>query len=202
MIKRIRSDQLQPGMYIHDLNYGWMEHPFVFNSFKVGDEEKIQKIIASGIRELYIDSNKGFDLEDAQTHEEFHSELHEKITALAVSREVKPRLQTPLAVEVNVAKEVHVEAHKVVHHLMSDIRMGQQIEVVQMSPVVESITDSIFRNQDAFISLARIKNKDQYTFQHSVSECALLVAFCRAMDYERSVIVEAGMGGCYMTLAK
>ncbi|MDX8399326.1 MAG: HD-GYP domain-containing protein [Gallionellaceae bacterium] len=202
MIKRIRSDQLQPGMYIHDLNCGWMEHPFAFNSFKVGDEGKVQKIIATGIRELYIDSSKGLDVEDAQTHEEFHSELHEKITALAASREIKPRLQTPLVEEVTVAKEVHVEAHKVVHHLMSDIRMGQQIEVAKMSPVVESITDSIFRNQDAFISLARIKNKDEYTFQQSVSVCALLVAFCRAMGYERSVIVEAGMGGLLHDIGK
>ena len=77
MIKRIRSDQLKPGMFIHDLNCGWMEHPFALNSFKVNDEKTIAKIIASGIRELYIDSSKGLDVTDAQTHDEFHAELHE-----------------------------------------------------------------------------------------------------------------------------
>lgn len=189
-------------MYIHDLNCGWMEHPFAFNSFKVDDAKKIEKIIACGIRELYIDSNKGLDVEDAQTHDEFHAELHEKITAMAASHEVKRRPPTPLKEEVVVAKAVHSEAHNVVHHLMSDIRMGKQIEVAKMSPVVESITDSIFRNQDAFVSLARIKKKDEYTFQHSVSVCALLVAFCRALEYERNVIVEAGIGGLLHDIGK
>jgi putative nucleotidyltransferase with HDIG domain len=85
---------------------------------------------------------------------------------------------------------------------MSDIRMGKQIELAKMSPIVENITDSIFRNKDAFISLSRIKNKDEYTFQHSVSVCALLVAFTRAQEYERSVILEAGIGGLLHDVGK
>ena len=194
MIKRIRSDQLRPGMYIQDLNCGWMEHPFAFNAFRVDDDKKIQQIIATGIRELYIDSSRGLDVENAQTHDEFHAELNQKIHALAENHEVKPHV-VPLSEEVKVAQHVHHDAHKVVHHLMSDIRMGRQIEMADTSPVVESITDSILRNKDAFLSLARIKRKDEYTFQHSVSVCALLVAFTRSLDYERAVILEAGTGG-------
>jgi putative nucleotidyltransferase with HDIG domain len=195
MIKRIRSDQLQPGMYIHDLNCGWMEHPFALNAFKVDDEKTIAKIIATGIRELYIDSSKGLDVRNAQTHDEFHAELHEQITALAENHVIKPLQPSPLKEEIHLARTVHIEAHNVVHNLMSDVRMGKQIELAKTSPIVERITDSILRNKDAFISLARIKKKDEYTFQHSVSVCALLVAFCRAMEYGKDVIMEAGIGG-------
>ncbi len=201
MIKRIRSDQLRPGMYIQDLNCGWMEHPFAFNAFRVDDDKKIQQIIATGIRELYIDSSRGLDVENAQTHDEFHAELNQKIHALAENHEVKPHV-VPLSEEVKVAQHVHHDAHKVVHHLMSDIRMGRQIEMADTSPVVESITDSILRNKDAFLSLARIKRKDEYTFQHSVSVCALLVAFTRSLDYERAVILEAGTGGLLHDIGK
>lgn len=202
MIKRIRSDQLQPGMFIHDLNCGWMEHPFAFNSFKLEDQKTIEKIIASGIRELYIDSNKGTDVIDAQTHDEFHAEIHEKITALAANHVMKPPASSSLKDEIFMAKAIHSEAQDVVHHLMSDIRMGKQIELAKTSPVVENITESIFRNKDAFISLSRIKKKDDYTFQHSVSVCALLVAFCRAMEYEGAVIREAGTGGLLHDVGK
>lgn len=201
MIKRIRSDQLRPGMYIHDLNCGWMEHPFAFNAFKVDDDKRVEQIVATGIRELYIDSSRGLDVEDAQTHDEFHAELHQKITALAENHEVRPHA-VPLSEEVKVAQHVHHDAHKVVHHLMSDIRMGRQIEMTDTTPVVESITESILRNKDAFISLARIKRKDEYTFQHSVSVCALLVAFTRSLDYERQLILEAGTGGLLHDIGK
>ena len=202
MIKRIRSDQLKPGMFIHDLNCGWMEHPFALNSFKINDEKTIEKIIACGIRELYIDSTKGLDVADAQTHDEFHAELHEQITALAEQHVIKSLPPTPLKEEIHVAKTIHSEAHQVVHNLMSDIRMGKQIELAKTSPIVEHITDSIFRNRDAFISLSRIKKKDEYTFQHSVSVCALLVAFTRAMEYENDVIKEAGTGGLLHDVGK
>lgn len=202
MIKRIRSDQLLPGMFIHDLNCGWMDHPFAFNSFKVKDAKTIEQIIALGIRELYIDSQKGLDVADAQTHDEYHAEIHEKITSLIEKHEIKTPPPVPLREEVLQAKVVHTQAHNVVHHLMSDIRMGKQIELAKVSPVVEHITDSIFRNKDAFISLSRIKNKDEYTFQHSVSVCALLVAFSRAMNFEKEVIMEAGIGGLLHDVGK
>lgn len=202
MIKRIRSDQLQPGMFIHDLNCGWMDHPFALNSFKVNNTKTIDKIIATGIRELYIDSSKGQDVTDAQTHDEFHAELHEKITTLAGKHIVKSTLPTPIKEEIFTANTIRVEAHQVVHHLMSDVRMGKQIELAKISPVVENIADSIFRNKDAFISLSHIKEKDEYTFQHSVSVCALLIAFCRAMEYETDVITEAGIGGLLHDIGK
>lgn len=202
MIKRIHSNQLQPGMYIHDLNCGWMEHPFAFNTFKVNDEKTIEKIIASGIRELYIDSEKGLDVEDAQTHDEYHAEIHEKITSLVEKHELKPSPSIAFKEETVQARAVHSQAQNVVHNLMSDIRMGKQIELAKLSPVVESITDSILRNKDAFISLSHIKKKDEYTFQHSVSVCALLVSFSRELGFERKVVMEAGIGGLLHDIGK
>jgi len=202
MIKRIRSDQLLPGMFIHDLNCGWMEHPFAFNSFKIKDTKTIDKIVSSGIRELYIDSEKGLDVADAQTHDEYHAEIHEQITALVESHEIKVPNPTSVTEEAQQARVVHNQAHNVVHHLMSDIRMGKQIEIAKLSPVVEHITDSIFRNKDAFISLSRIKNKDEYTFQHSVSVCALLVAFSRESGFEKDVVLNAGIGGLLHDIGK
>lgn len=202
MIKRIRSDQLQPGMFIHDLNCGWMDHPFAFNSFMVNDEKTIEKVISYGIRELYIDADKGLDVTDAQTHDEFHAEIHDQITALAANYVIKSPPVAPLKEEIIRAKAIFSEAHNVVHHLMSDIQTGKQIKLAKMTPVVEHITDSIFRNKDAFISLSHLKQKDEYTFQHSVSVCALLVAFSHSMEYEKETIMEAGLGGLLHDIGK
>ncbi len=200
MIKRIRSEQLKPGMFIHDLNCGWIDHPFAFNTFRVKDEGTVQKIIAYGIREVYIDTAVGLDVTDAQTQAEVDAEIHQGIVRVAEGR--KPPPHAPLREEIVAARRIHSEANKVVHDIMSDIRLGKQIEVEKVEPVVERITDSIFRNKDALTSLSRIKEKDNYTFQHSVSVCALLVAFARAMEYERDVILEAGTGGLLHDIGK
>ena len=67
MIKRIKIDQLIPGMFVHDLNCGWLENPFLSYSLKVKDEKTLNQIVANGIQEVYIDTEKGIDVDDAPT---------------------------------------------------------------------------------------------------------------------------------------
>ena len=70
MKKKIKVEQLRPGMYIDDFNCSWLENPFFSNSIKINDEETIEKTIDNGIREVYIDTDKGLDVDDAPTEEE------------------------------------------------------------------------------------------------------------------------------------
>lgn len=193
MIKLIRSEQLSQGMYVHDLNCGWIDHPFAFNKFRVKDQATVDKIVSYGIREVYIDTELGFDVKDARSQEEVSSELDKKLFSAA--KGAKPLPPTSIEKEIVVARQVHSEANKVVHNVLTDVRLGKQIEVERVEPVVERITESIFRNKDALASLGRIKNKDDYTFQHSVSVCTLLVSFAHAMEFSREMIHEMGIGG-------
>jgi HD-GYP domain-containing protein (c-di-GMP phosphodiesterase class II) len=78
---------------------------------------------------------------------------------------------------------------------MADARLGKAIEVDRVAPVVQNITESILRNPGALLGLLRIKTKDDYTFLHSVSVCALLVAFCRSRAMDADIVYQAGLGG-------
>ena len=205
MIKRISRDQLKPGMYIHDLNCSWVDHPFMFNAIKVEDELTIAKVAEIGINELFIDTSKGLDVAEAQSHEEYQVEVSDRFdeqTAHTQRHGSNPAPLVPLKEEIANARVVHDDAHVIAHQILSDVRLGKQVEVEKLEPVVERITDSVFRNRDALISLSRIKDKDDYTFQHSVSVCVLLVSFCLAMGYERSVMREVGIGGLLHDIGK
>ena len=83
MIKQIRTDQLKPGMYIHDLNCGWLDHPFISNAFAVHDQKTIDKIVKIGIRELYIDTVKGADVWAAPTQQEVNADLERRLQEIA-----------------------------------------------------------------------------------------------------------------------
>lgn len=199
MIKRIATGQLKVGMFIHDFNCSWVDHPFLRNSLLIQDE---QTIAAHGIRELYIDTGKGLDVADAKTEEEFNSELHDQFSRFVKMQVAKHEPRVPLKEEIAAARTVHQEANRAVRGVLQDVRSGKPIEVAQVAPVVGHIADSVFRNRDALISLSRIKQKDDYTFEHSVSVSVLMISFCLAMDYERSVIVEVGMGGLLHDIGK
>ncbi|MGO4477853.1 HD-GYP domain-containing protein [Massilia sp. 2TAF26] len=193
MLKKIDSSQLRVGMAIHDLDCGWMEHPFVRNRFVISSEDEIRKIVQAGIRGVVIDCAKGLDLSDAPTVDEAAAKVEEEVAAIA-ARPVAP-LRSTLAEEFDRAVAIRRQAASLVKTVMQDARLGKAVEMDKVSPVVESITASILRNASALLGLSYIKNKDDYTFLHSVSVCTLLVAFCRSRKMDDETIYQAGIGG-------
>ncbi|MBL8485942.1 MAG: HD-GYP domain-containing protein [Rhodocyclaceae bacterium] len=200
MRKKVPVADLKPGMYIADLGSEWMAHPFLRSSFAVKDEATVAKIAAAGIREVYIDPERGLDLAHAPTHEEVQQELHAEMLKAAATP--APVSRVPVAEEMGRARRIHAEAHGIVHDVMNDVRLGRQVQLEQVDPVVEKMTDSILRNGSALLSLTRVKNKDDYTFLHSVSVCALLVAFARAVGLDAETLHLAGVGGLLHDIGK
>jgi HD-GYP domain-containing protein (c-di-GMP phosphodiesterase class II) len=194
MLKKIDSSQLRTGMFIHDLDCGWMEHPFVRNRFVLSEQHEIQKILSAGIRGVMIDCSRGLDVEDAPTAVEAAAQTEQAMVALA-AEPVATTQRVALAEELERAARIRGQARGLVRSVMQDARLGKAAEVEQVAPVVQDITESILRNPGALIGLSRIKTKDDYTFLHSVSVCTLMVAFCGARGMDTATIYEAGLGG-------
>ncbi len=201
MIKQISADQLKPGMYIHDLNCGWLDHPFVSNSFAVRDQATVDKIVNLGIRELYIDTVKGADVWAARPQAEVNADLEQRLQEIARKRAEKP-LVVDVKDEAARARRLHAEANKVVRGVLDDVRFGQKIRVDRVEPLVDHMIESVFRNQDALLPLVRLKSLDDYTFEHSVSVSALLVAFARGLNLPREAIKEIALGGLMLDIGK
>ncbi len=193
MLKKIDASQLTLGMYIHDLSCDWMTHPFVRNRFVLSKDEEIQKIRDAGIHDVVIDSSRGLDVQDALTLAEAQANTEAELAVLAAApvREVR----TSIGEEIQRARLIRSQAAGLVRNVMQDARLGKAVELDQVSPMVEHITESILRNPGALMSLLRIKNADDYTFLHSVSVCTLLVAFARSRGMDSETTYQAGLGG-------
>lgn len=201
MIKLIPIEQLQPGMYIHDLNCGWIEHNFVRSRFAVKDASTVVQVRATGVHEIYIDTTRGLDVSNAPTREEAEQAVDEEIEAIATT---PAPVFTPASLddEAPRARDLHRDAHRIVRNVMGDVRLGRQIELEQIEPLIEQIVSSIFRQQDALLPLARLKRHDEYTFLHSVSVCALMAAFARTLELPREIIREVAIGALLHDVGK
>ncbi|NGZ87499.1 HD-GYP domain-containing protein [Duganella aceris] len=193
MLKKVDASQLKVGMYIHDLSCDWMTHPFVRNRFLLSSNDEIRKIINAGIHDVVIDSAKGLDVQDAPTLAEAQAATEREIVEIVAKAPVVTRVS--LGEEMKRAVQIRHQASTLVRTVMQDARLGKAIELDQVQPVVQNITESILRNPGALVGLLRIKNKDDYTFLHSVSVCTLLVAFCRSRNIPADVTHQAGLGG-------
>jgi HD-GYP domain-containing protein (c-di-GMP phosphodiesterase class II) len=194
MIKKIASADLRLGMYIHELDCDWLTHPFLTNQFKLNNDAQIEKILATGIHFVYIDTAKGLDVPDAPTEEEVRETLQQEMISLATA-EQPTIIHATRDEEIQRAHAIKGRAQALVRNVMADARLGRAVEVEQTDHVVEQITESILRNSGAILGLLTIKNNDDYTFLHCVSVCALLVAFCRTLGIDTETTHQAGMGG-------
>jgi putative nucleotidyltransferase with HDIG domain len=199
-IKKISVDELKPGMFIHDLNCGWMDHPFLSNRFPVKDEQVVVEIRREGIREVYIDTSRGLDVAYAPTAEEVQQEIRGELDKM--TEESLPFKTAPLAEELVRASALKQEASQITRDMLHDIRLGRQIELEKVEPMLEHMIDSIFRNQDALLPLLRLKDHDSYTFQHSVSVSALLVTFARGLKMDATHIKQMALGGLLHDVGK
>ncbi|MCL2160942.1 MAG: HD-GYP domain-containing protein [Betaproteobacteria bacterium] len=191
MIKLIPTSKLRIGMYVHDLNRDWIEHDFLRNQFLIDSEKTLQKLLALGDGKISIDTSRGADVE----------KIPESPPPAEPPAPPKPG-PVKLGEERLRAKKLHVEATRIVQGMMNDVRMGKQISLEQVEPLVERVVDSIFRQQDALLPLAQLKKHDNYTFQHSVSVCALLTSFARSLDLPREIIREIAIGGLLHDVGK
>jgi putative nucleotidyltransferase with HDIG domain len=201
MLKKIQSDQIKVGMFIHDLDCAWMNHPFFKNRFKVTHEKTIQKISTSGIKNVVIDTQKGLDLDTAPTIDEVQQSLQEQSEQISKSQTGLNK-EVSVEEEINNAKTILAEARQTIQNIMDRVRHGMPTEVETIESITQRIIDSVFRNKDALILLGRIKSKDEYTFMHSVSVGALAAAFSRVMGLDRDKIIPIATGALCHDIGK
>lgn len=203
MLKKIQVEDLRLGMHIHEFCGSWMEHPFWRTNFVIDDPEDIRRVAESGIHELWIDVAKGADVvasAPAVSVEEAEVAVTEALTAAAEREE--PPIQVSMAEEVARAARICAKSKQAVVSMFQEARMGKAISADAAGEMVDEISSSVLRNPGALISLARLKDADDYTYMHSVAVCALMVALSRQLGFGESETREAGMAGLLHDLGK
>lgn len=201
MLKKVRVDQIRIGMHVHEFCGSWMSHPFWRSKFSLREESDLLRIRNSGIAELWIDTRKGLDLEgelDSEAVDE-HVEL-QLATVASVGSKALAQPSTRNAIEEAAA--LYRKSIPQVKSMFAEARMGRAINVQECLPLVEDLTQSVLRNPHALINVARLKNKDDYTYMHSVAVSALMVALGRQLGLQGDELTTVGLAGMLHDLGK
>jgi HD-GYP domain-containing protein (c-di-GMP phosphodiesterase class II) len=197
MLKKIPSNQLRVGMFLHELCGSWMDHPFWRARFVVREAADLHRILECGIKEVWIDIDKGADVEGGQTQHEVAAAIEAELEA-AVMAELRP-IARPV---VKPAAQLYEQARRKVKSLYDEARMGQAIHMEGCVEVVEDIMTSVSSNPGALVSLVRLKTQDEYTYLHSVAVCTLMVALARTLGLSANETRDAGLSGLLHDMGK
>lgn len=203
MLKRISVQQLTVGMYLKEFCGSWMEHPFWRTSFVITDPKDIDAILASSIKEVWIDAGKGLDVPPGQaavSEAQSDAKVEEELKAVAQAQRVTNPVSTD--VEIQQAAKICRQSKQAVVSMFQEARMGKAVDTAGAQRLVEEISDSVSRNTTALISLARLKTADDYTYMHSVAVCAMMIALARQLGLDEEQVRSAGMAGLLHDLGK
>ena len=205
-IKRIATSELQIGMYIQKLGGSWIQHPFVRSSFLLTEPNDIKRIKEAGIKELWIDDEKGEITEAAEASDASQktdsppaqqtapNKTHSEIKASDASSSIEN--------EIERARKLCQDAKPQIMSMFNDIRLGKAIDPKTTLPLVGEIDSLVQRNSAAILSVARLKTHDDYTYMHSVAVCALMLSLANQMGLDKEQTRLAGIGGLMHDLGK
>lgn len=224
MLVRIQPKDVEIGMFIHAFEGSWFDHPFWRRYFRVETVEQLERIRHSGIGGLVIDDELGVrpcEIAPARVPatgpkpklrrkpegpEGFWRDTTAQRPAapFGPSREGRdtPRRRRSYASECRRARRTIDRTRDAVADMFAAARLGRAVEVRHMVRLANSIGASIQRDAKALINLVRLKEKDEYTYLHSVAVCALMINFARHMELDPQDVDDLGVAGLLHDVGK
>lgn len=196
MLKKVAVNQLTVGMFVDRFDESWLKHSLWRTRFLVKDPARLREIQESGAQFCWIDLTKGQDVAAEPAPQPATTSSPPK-QAAAPKRE-----RRPLAEELQEAARLRARSAEAMRRLFTEVRLGNAIEPGACVSLVDDVVESIDRHPDALLSLARLKNADEYTYMHSVAVCALMVALGRQLGLDDDQCRDAGMAGMLHDLGK
>ena len=192
MLKIVPTKQVRLGMFIHELQGPWLEHPFWKSAFILHDPSDLKKLQASAVSAVVIDTSKGLDVYGVEVP-----------TETTTSSIIKTKAKLSFArLERERARQVIAKSKLTVTTMFDEVRMGKAVCAATALQVVDDIAAALAHNAGALISLVRLKHKDDYTYMHSLAVCVLMQVLAKQIGLPNDKIRQVGLAGLLHDIGK
>lgn len=110
--------------------------------------------------------------------------------------------ETSVEEELEVAKEVHEDLVGVLNESFSKFDQSGELDLSSMHESTEALVESMIRNPDAAHLLSQLRQKDSYSYSHSVEAAVLGVMFGRHLGFSKRELDELALGILLLDVGK
>lgn len=197
-------------MYVHSLDGPWFSHPFWRGKFLITAPEQLERLLAADVDSLVIDESRGLPLIVADETSKAPPRLVEQRPKPVIARLQRPFRQpqatwitaTGLSPEQQKIRRAVQRSARAIGLIMGDAAEGQRINADRVVTLVDDISASVENHPQALVGLTRLRTKDEYTFVHSVSVCALMMTLGRHVGCDEQSVRQLGIGGLLHDIGK
>ena len=219
---QIPVGELKLGMNVVELDRPWLETNFLLQGFIIKDQSEIDALIEQ-CDYVYIEGKvqENIDRPEKRTQKlglfsrqavpPAAIKLTNSIPIYANPGSSRPPIterkvsyinKIDVEKEIPFAKSFYTSSREDIKSIMNGIRIGRMLDMNKVRDTVDNVVDSILRNCNALVWLTKIKEKDEYTVEHSLNVCILSVAFARHLGHDNEEIRRIGLGGLLHDVGK
>ena len=110
--------------------------------------------------------------------------------------------QTTVEEEAPRARDLVAQASNLLEKLVSDIRLGQSFEVERVQDIVDDMVESIVRNPQALMWVARLREQDIATYGHGLQVSVYLTSFGRHLGFPKAQLAQLAQVGLLLDIGK
>jgi len=200
-IVKVFCINLKIGMHVANLDRPWLETSFALQGFIIRSDEEIAKLRRS-CDYVYIDCGLSKIDEPEiramtdQRPRKTKAELFPNKTLIPYKDSVDWDEEYPEAQVAVAALSQSIET------IFESVAQGGALEVSKLKRAVDPMIRSISRNPDACIWLARMKQEDHYTYQHSLGASIWAVSLGRQLGLPKSDLRSLALGALLFDVGK
>jgi len=199
MKKEVPVEELKFGVYISALDRPWTETPFMFQGFVLNDDKQLE-ILKKHCKKVTIDLEKGADLEDTASRKRTANQGPSVLES--IKTKVKYEEKASVDVEMPAARAATKKTEGVLKDIFTSVQAGKALDAPRVKEAVTSMTDSVVRNPDAMLLLAKMKQKGEHTLDRALGVSIYMITFGRFLQLPREQLDLLGMLGLLQDIGK
>lgn len=110
--------------------------------------------------------------------------------------------RAPMQEEIKQATVAVSRTQEFLAKMSDDIHEGKELELDQVRPAVQLLTESVIANPSALMWLIRMQSEDVETYAHGLKVAVYLMTLGRHLGFARQQLNELGMIGLLMDVGK
>ncbi len=192
--EKIDVSNLVIGMYVARLDRPWVGTPFPIQGFHIKNIEELDTL-AHYCKYVYVDIERNNIPRGLTTYRQPRRPKNsETANRPAFKTGHVYRSTQPVKKEIQIATQLHEEVSVAVDQVMDRLRDGKQLSMNEIKNAASKMVDSITRNPDAMVWVCRIKDKDTYTYNHSIRASVWAIAYGRHLGLSKDHLQTLAIG--------
>lgn len=214
--KKIGVQNLRLGMYVSELDRPWIESRFLFQGFEIRTQEELDEL-ARLCKYVYIETEVeykdgavrprsstpvGTPAPDEFAAKRIGFEILDRFTRGKPATPPRYPDRATLEQELPQARELSQNTKTLIDSILHDVRLGRSLDSTTAKRTVSNLVGSVLRNPDALVWFNQLKNKDEYTSEHSLRVCILALTFGRHLELSEPELNILGLGALLHDIGK